>query len=72
MISLTLLINGNNVVFNLVPGLEWLIPGLEGYICSTGVSCSNMVGPMQHGCVVWCCLILINYTTVFTILSNIC
>jgi hypothetical protein len=38
VISLTLLINGNN----LVPGLEWLIPGLEGLICSTGVGCSNM------------------------------
>ena len=54
VISLTLLINGNNVVINLIPGLEWIIPGLEGLICSTGVGCSNVVGPMQHGCVVWC------------------
>ena len=32
VISLTLLINGNNVIINLVPGLEWLIPGLEWLI----------------------------------------
>ena len=31
-----------------------LIPGLEGLICSTGVGCTNVVGPMQHGYVVWC------------------
>ena len=30
VISLTLLINGNSVLINLVPGLEWLILGLEG------------------------------------------
>ena len=29
VISLTLLINGNYVVINLIPGLEWIIPGLE-------------------------------------------
>ena len=52
VISLTLLINGN--CDNLVPGLEWLIPGLESLICSAGVGCSNGVGPMQHGYVVWC------------------
>ena len=48
VISLTLLINGINVIFNVVPGLEWIIPDLEGLICSTGVGCSNVVGPMCH------------------------
>ncbi len=29
VISPTLLINGTNVLINLTPGLEWIIPGLE-------------------------------------------
>ena len=29
VISLTLLISVNNVIINLTPGLEWIIPGLE-------------------------------------------
>ncbi len=29
VISLTLLINVNNVIINWTPGLEWIIPGLE-------------------------------------------
>ncbi len=29
VISLTLLVNVNNVIINLTPGLEWIILGLE-------------------------------------------
>ena len=48
VISLTLLINGNNVIINLIPGLEWIIPGLEirsvqpGMVVSEWLGLSNM------------------------------
>ncbi len=54
VISLTLLINGNNVESKFDSWFGMGNSWFGGLICSTGVGCSNEVGPMQHGCVVWC------------------
>ena len=59
VISLTLLINGNNAVINLFPGLEWYIPGLEIDLYSR-VWLFRMVGPMQQGMLYSVGLILLN------------
>ncbi len=56
VISLTLLINGNNVVINLVPGLEWLIPGLEGLFVQLGL----VVQICWAYAIRVCCMVLFN------------
>jgi hypothetical protein len=64
VISLTLLINGFNVVITLVPGLEWLIPGLEGSLVQPGLVVQMWLGLCNTGVLYGVYLILINYTTV--------
>ena len=49
VISPTLLINGNNVIINLTPGLEWYIPGLEIGLCSRD-GCSEWLGLYNRVC----------------------
>ena len=48
VISLTLLFNANNVVINLIPGLEWNVPGLEIELCSRD-GCSDWLGLYNRG-----------------------
>jgi hypothetical protein len=64
VISLTLLINGNNVVTNLNPGLEWIIPGLEVQFVQLGLVVQMWLGLCNMGVLYGVYLILINYSTV--------
>ena len=55
VISPTLLINVNNVMINLTPGLEWIIPSLEITSVQLG-----MVVQDGRDCAAWvCCSVLI-------------
>ena len=65
VISLTLLINGNNVISNLIPGLEWLIPGLEVIFVQLGLVVQIWLGLCNTGVLYGVYLILIKYSTVF-------
>ena len=49
VISLTLLINGNYVVINLIPGLEWLILGLEVKFVQLGLVDQMWLGLCNMG-----------------------
>ncbi len=64
VISLTLLINGNNVVINLIPGLEWIIPGLEVKFVQLGLVVQMWLGLCNMGVLYGVYLILINCTIV--------
>ena len=64
VISFTLLINGNNVVINLIPGLEWTIPGLEVQFVQLGLVVQIWLGLCNMGVLYSVYLILINYSTV--------
>ena len=64
VISLTLLINGNNVIINLIPGLEWIIPGLEVQSAQLGLVVQMWLGLCNTGVLYGVYLILTNYSIV--------
>ncbi len=49
VISLTLLINVNNVIINLTPGLEWYVPGMEVRFVQPGLVVHMRLGLCNIG-----------------------
>ena len=59
------------LLINLTPGLEWYIPGMEVWFVQLGLVVQMWLGLCNMGVLYGVYLILIKYSTVFTILLNI-